>query len=508
LFIAAGVFLTVCLLRLPVFFRSVMDRDESLYFLIAEQWRGGHLPYTTIWDNKPLGIYGIFLLFQSVFGDHIWVVRLAAAGFISVTAFAVFQITRRMAARTAIFAGVCYVIGSLSNDGLASNTEIFMACFTSLTMLCAVSEGFCMGWPVARGLVCGVLFGLAFMTKYVAVFEAPAVAFALLLLYPVQAKLRVCLGAVVGAATPLALVIMLYTGAGHLQAWWDASVLSNLRRVAVPVPPGALGYAITLQLSRWLPLYAAGVVLALVTVWQWRRFRQPAQRFQVFLLLWLAGGTVGVISAKSFYDHYFLQILPVLCVSLGWIVPQITGHLKWQLALMAVLLALPVNAAMEALVDATRPILNVQNGRVSLLPDTAARIAAEITGTPVGMPRQVYVFDDQPVIYSLTGEMPPTRYAFPSILSTCFLSHVAGVQGTAEVKRILAGAPEFIVRGRTPANDPNQAVYAMLAKVLAARYVLWHSYDDAMLYRLKPGVALVNITVPAETCKAYSSTAP
>jgi hypothetical protein len=300
---------------------------------------------------------------------------------------------------------------------------------------------------------------------------------------------------------PLALVILLYAGAGHLQDWWDESILSNLRRVAVPVPPGALGYAIRLQLSRWLPLYAAGVVLAVMTALQWRRFRQLELRWQGFLLLWLAGGSAGVVSAKSFYDHYFLQILPVLCISLAWLVRCVTGQLKWQLALMAVLLALPANAAVEALADAARPILNVQDGRVGLQPDTAARIAAEITSTPAGMPRQVYVFDDQPVIYSLAGEMPPTRYAFPSILSTCFLSPVAGVQGTAEVKRILAGAPEYVVRSRTPANDPNLAVYAMLGQVLAARYVLWRSYDNEMLYRLKTGLAPANIIVPPETCK-------
>jgi hypothetical protein len=544
LFVAAGVLLAVCLLRLPVFFRSVMDRDESLYFLIAEQWRAGRLPYTTIWDNKPLGIYAIFLLFQTVFGDHIRVIRFAAAVFTSVTSLAIFQMTRLITgtAVSATFAGLAYIIGSLSNDGLASNTEIFMTCFTSLAMLGAVDERFCRGQPLARGFFCGLLFSLAFMTKYVAIFEAPALAFALFLLHPAPAKLRfipscmgdaplavarhagagrhprlsndfsvvpdasksmlssVTLGAMLGAATPLALVILLYAGAGDLPAWWDESILSNLRRVAVPVPPGALRYAFTLQISRWLPLYAAGAILVLVTAWQWRDILQPPRRFQVFLVLWLAGGALGVYAAKSFYDHYFLQILPVLSISLAWLVWRIGGTFKWQPALMAVLLAMPANAAVQALVEATQPILKMQNGKASLQPDPAARIAAEINNTPAGMPRQVYVFDDQPVIYSLTGEMPPTRYAFPSILSTCALSHVAGVQGTAEVKRILSAKPEYIVRSRYLANDPNQAVYAMLAQFLATRYVLWRSYGNSMLYRLRDGAGSADITIPAETC--------
>ena len=63
--------LLAVLSRAPSFVMSVTDWDESLYVIMAGQWRAGHLPYTAVWDNKPIGIYAIFALFQSVFGDRI-----------------------------------------------------------------------------------------------------------------------------------------------------------------------------------------------------------------------------------------------------------------------------------------------------------------------------------------------------------------------------------------------------------------------------------------------------
>ena len=58
--IALLFFVATLVTRIPVLSRSVLDWDESLYFIMAQQWRLGHLPYTTVWDNKPLGIYAIF----------------------------------------------------------------------------------------------------------------------------------------------------------------------------------------------------------------------------------------------------------------------------------------------------------------------------------------------------------------------------------------------------------------------------------------------------------------
>lgn len=501
--IAALFFFLVVFTRLPSFFLSVLDWDESLYVIMAGQWQAGHLPYTTIWDNKPIGIYGIFLVFQTIFGNPVIAIRAATIAAITATSFAVFRIalvlpgvkeTNRLAC--AVFAGIAFAICSLSNDGLAANTEIFMACFTAFAVVCAVSPQFCSGRPGLRGLAAGVLFGIAFMTKYVAIFEAPAIGFALLFIMPgdVRARVQACAGAVMGAALPLVLTVLLYSATGNLKIWWDCSIASNFLRVATPISADALSYVLNLQVTRWLPLFGAALVLLALAPLLVRRIllngvAGRAARFHMFLLLWLAGGSLGVAAAKLFYDHYFLQVLPVLCVILAWVVTSLAGGLRRPLLqlIFAAALVIPCFGAGAAVANACRPLFAGQNGRLLPHPDTPALIAWEISHLPAGKARQIYVFDYQPIIYSLAGQTPPTRYAFPSVLTKCFLSHVAGVDAAAEVHRILAGDPEFIVRSQFPLTAPgiNQTVYDEVTQDVAGRYTVWRSFNDAAIYRLR-----------------------
>jgi 4-amino-4-deoxy-L-arabinose transferase-like glycosyltransferase len=504
----AGLFFALALIsRIPTFFRAVMDWDESLYFLMAAQWRAGHLPYTTIWDNKPIGIYAIFALFQAVFGEHIAAMRAASVVFTSLGAFAVLKITHAMVqpSRSAVFcgvfAGLMFLLCSLSNDGLAANTELFMACFTALAVLTALSPGLA-ATPWRHAGLTGLALGAAFMVKYVAVFEAPAVLFLLLAQHRRPDRVLVTAATILGAAIPLGLTILLYWQAGLLPLWWDNSIVSNIRRLAPAVPPGAFQYGTGLLLKRWAPLLAAAAAMLALALWQFvaacRSRAVTRRQIQVFFLAaWLFGGWIGVASAKSFYDHYFLQILPVLCVTLGWLLarldPAIVNWPKPVLAmLMAAVIAWPAMAAETALQWAIQPVLTWQNGRPALQPDPMARIAADIAAAvPAGAPGpSVYIFNGQPIIYALARQTPPTRYVLPSELTGNFLAPVVGINSVAEVGRILAADPLFIVRARHPNNpaDVNPAVYNEVAAVLAAKYQLWRSYKDVNVdvYRLKP----------------------
>jgi hypothetical protein len=493
---AALLFLVVLITHLPTFFRSVMDWDESLYFLMAEQWRAGHLPYTAIWDNKPIGIYGLFALFQSGFGDNVVSIRIASVLFITVTAFAVFRIAltipfsplsdRRFHGTCAVFAGVSYVVCSLTNDGLSANTEIFMACFTSLAVLCVLSR---------RAFLAGLMFGLAFMTKYVVVFEFPALVFALLALSPpadLKAAARSGFALLGGAALPLVATMALYAFTGHFHQWLEDSILSNFRRVAEPVSMQVVSYIFNVELLRWSPLFL--ISLAMLAT----KSFPIASRFNVFLALWLVGGCLGVASAKSFFDHYFLQILPVMCVTMAWMLltaaPLIQPLSRAGKALLfTAILALPLLAAATAIAQAAAPVLALSHGRISVQRDTPARIAHEIQPLLVksagtASAGQIYVFDYQPIIYSLAGQTPPTRYAFPSVLTKCQLASVAKVRAMHEINRILASNPEFIIRSLTPFTDPkivNLRVYAAVDRTIAARYQVWRTYDDAIVYRLR-----------------------
>jgi 4-amino-4-deoxy-L-arabinose transferase-like glycosyltransferase len=510
-------FLIVLLLRLPSFFRSVLDWDESLYILMAGQWLAGHLPYTTIWDNKPVGIYAIFAVFELACRDPVAAMRTATVVFVTATAAGLYRLVPlllpeqpfRTQSRLSSLAAASFILGSLSNDGLSANTEMFMECFSVFAILAALAPHAFATAPVKRGLSVGLLFSMACMTKYVAVFEAPAIAFALVC-YGSGTGRRLA-GAVIGAAVIPALTMAIYAATGHLTLWWDCSIISNFQRIAAAVPPGQLHAVIFIILPRWLPACAAAI-LVLATcpaaLIQGRRSRPVLRqhRTQVLLSLWLIGGLLGVASAKSFYDHYFLQILPVLCLALAWAVAWCLPRLHtWRLlplgALFAALLTPPAWAGYDALDNAILPLIS-PTGRFQ--PDIPARIAADLRPplAAAASPTPLYVFDDQFILYALTASRPPTRYVLPSVLTGCFLARVAGVDGAAEVARILSQSPDFIIR-RTPAPtspNTNEAVYAELDATLTQRYVLWHSYPGSLIYRLRPDAPATPIAALPDPC--------
>ena len=447
LFLAAA-----CATRLPLLHRAVLDWDESLYFIMAQQWRAGHLPYSTVWDNKPIGIYVIFAAFQSVI-PGVAAMRVATALCVALLAATICRITEILTQNRAAswVAGGLLVLCSLSNDGLSANTELFMACFTALAVL-AVLDG-------APAWAAGLALGCGFMVKYVMAPEALAV---LLLLYR-QRGARAALGAMAAAALPVLAAAALYAAAGQLPLWWDCSVASNLRRANVPLRPGVLAWALSTQFWRWGPLYLTALGIAL-TAWR-RRFVEN------FVLLWLLGGLVGAVSAKSFYDHYFLQCLPALCVLAGLAWARLRPRVALGLLFLAFLAGLPLQAGWLAL-------------RYAMGPDVPTQIAATLAAARA---QSLYVFDSQPIIYALTGLPAPTRFVLPSELTGLTLPQVAGVEPVREVARILSQDPQYIVRRAPPPGRDvgNPAVYAALDAALAARYRLVQSWPGAALYRLK-----------------------
>ncbi|HTU56317.1 MAG TPA: glycosyltransferase family 39 protein [Acetobacteraceae bacterium] len=457
---ASALFLLL-LLRVPVFPRSSLDWDESLYALMAEAWLHGHPPYTTIWDNKPPGIYAIFALAEGIIGDPVLAIRLAALLAAACGAWLVHGLVRDLggdegAAWIGTFA---YIIASATSDGLSSNTELFMVVFTAASMRAALH---------GRAGLAGPLFGAAILVKYVAIFEAPALLFALVLASrgdrPGVLVRRIVLAIAGTAAMGLLTVAWLAYQGAALQFFAD-TVIANLRRAALGAAPGALSHALALQAIRWGPLYLAAVAGAI------GRGQRGA-----LLLLWLVCAMAGALSARLFYDHYFLQMLPSLCTGAALALPRAR---PLRPALAALLLALPAIAAGRAVADGLRPILRCTRGGCVLHEDTPLLIAARV---PRGA--SLYVFDSEPILYALTASVPPTPYVLPSILTRGRLAPVAGVDAKREVARILATRPEFIVVRRPSAEQAGDpAVYAEVNAALAASYRLEAAFPDALLYR-------------------------
>ena len=498
-----GVLLLLTVLsRLPAFALSVVDWDESLYFIMAEQWRAGHLPYTTVWDNKPIGIYAVFAAFQALVGDTPVAMRVAGVLAIAGTAVLVYRLTRHLlrdlspltAELSGAIAGVLTIVTTIPDGGVASNTEIFMEAFTCLGMLLALTPVGRLG--TARVFAIGLSLGIAFMLKYVAVFDMLAVFLAVIALpgrtRPGLSRLWdvVRLGVVfsLGALAPFVAAVLLYAAHGALGVFLQASLLSNLRRVAIPVSGHSFLGNFHGQMVLYPTLYAALLWVVLRALMG----RGQGRIEMLVLLFWVVTSSVGVAAGGLYFSHYFLQILPVLCIAAGLLVGQVASW--WRPAPKAVLLVLvaaglipPVH---EAAIDIGRMVPITLRAPVGFGPlrDTPAEVARDIRPELAKAPGQtIYVFDGEPVLYSLLHARLPTKYVFPSFLLTRLLSYTVNIDPVAELDRIMAQQPLFVIRRSisqyTSPQVRNAAVYAKMAADLAADYSVWRTYDTMVVYR-------------------------
>ncbi len=486
------------LTRWPTFVMSVIDWDESLYVIMAQQWWAGHLPYTAVWDNKPIGIYAIFAAFQGIFGDSIFSMRLAGLLAIMGVALLIWRITRHMlrdhpsglAEIAGGVAGLLWLGTTIGDDGLAANTEIFTEVFTCLGLLWAVTPGA----PIrpGRAIGIGLSLGLAFMVKYVAVFDMFAVYCAMLVLpgrvrrgVPgVADAIRLGLLFSLGALAPLLATLGLYAAYGQLPQMIDASILSNMRRVAVPLSGTTFLRAYREQAALFPALYLSLLwLLGLIA-------RHPARG--LILAAWVVTSSLGVASGGLYFSHYFLQLLPALCVTTAMMLaslwqwaPRIA---RFGIALLFILSLVPMGRAGGAELGRMIAVMREPPEGFGLQRGTPAEVAHDLRAALAEAPGgTVYVFDGEPVLYALLRAPLPTRYVFPSVLLSTLLSHTAGIDPMAELNRILAEKPLFIVR-RTNPDDQNAAtrnldVYAAMRAALGRDYTVWRSYGTMVVYR-------------------------
>jgi hypothetical protein len=84
----------------------------------------------------------------------------------------------------------------------------------------------------------------------------------------------------------------------------------------------------------------------------------------------------------------------------------------------------------------------------------------------------LYVYDGESMLYYLTGACIPTRYAFPGHLDAIKELTAIGIDGAAELRRVLATNPSVIVVTSPPDRLRAPSRYAIVNAVLAQRYRL------------------------------------
>ena len=124
------IFTTNALLRSFTFDFSTLDWDEVTYIMMGEGIRQGMIPFVDLWDIKPIGLYLIYTVANSLLGYNLETVRVLTLFFISLSAFGFFCILKKYNFWLAIFISNFFQLGFIFlPSGLAGNTEVFFIFF-------------------------------------------------------------------------------------------------------------------------------------------------------------------------------------------------------------------------------------------------------------------------------------------------------------------------------------------------------------------------------------------
>ena len=469
-------------LRAIGFVQAVIDTDEGLYILQAREWLRGGWPLVAVWDMHPVGGPAMIAAAFLAFGESIAAVRLLGSVAVAATAWALFGAVRAAGGPrpAGIAAGLLYIAFSLRLGGLATNTEILFAPFVAAAMLIGAVAGrraLAYGQPPRwRDLVpMGLAIGVGFAIKPVVTPEG-CLAFALLTfpalwcrLLPIRRFLLMAAAYAGLCLLPTALFGLAYALRGEFAAFLEGSFLAPFRYSLGRLP---LSEAVRLSLVVALIL-AWPLALAALGLARWLRRHGSDGRLARLGLLWFLTGTLAVVGPGYFFQHYFLILLPPLCLlaSLG----------AWRLARLArpgqrgFAFALAVGlVAADSWLGAFVPRLD--RGFGYALPDPVREVAAAVRAE-IRPGETIFVANYHPVVYFLAGAAAPTRFAFPAHLTGRF-EQVAGTDMDAEVRRVLGAHPSVIVVDRGWWWSMRPAAATAIATALEDEYELAASITE------------------------------
>ncbi|MPZ23297.1 MAG: hypothetical protein GEU28_07090 [Dehalococcoidia bacterium] len=319
---STGLLMAALVLLVPValmapFYLEPFERDEGVFATLAQAILHGELPYRDAWDHKPPLVAtwyaGSFLLF----GEGIEAPRIAASASAAATCLIVFLLLRRMFGdRTAfiggLMLGLAYGIPYLQ---INANSEVFLMLpiVASLFSYWRYRESRSKGWLIAAG----VLAGLAFMTKQVAIWNLFALC-AFALIRPMEPGSRRSglkeVATLVGTALAATLPFFVFFAAHGALGDFIYAIFTYNEMFAreIPIETRVLRMVMVehLDLIPATSFLWAGAAVTVVRLMSKRKISDG----HLLLLVWLAGSYLGVKTSGRDFPHYYVQLLPALAM--------------------------------------------------------------------------------------------------------------------------------------------------------------------------------------------------
>jgi hypothetical protein len=175
------------------------------------------------------------------------------------------------------------------------------------------------------------------------------------------------------------------------------------------------------------------------------------------------------------FPHYYLVLLPPLALLSGAALFAIVGRAVLPPLRPEAIRALAGLSALIPFAAALGTLLPVLTG-----PNIPWQVASVIRGESAA---SAWVVNYEPIIYFLAGIPAPTCFSFPFHLVGP-QSALTGIDPVAEVERVLAGRPRFLVVDEANWNWVTPQTAAPVRTALARDYVKVASFSDVDVFHL------------------------
>jgi 4-amino-4-deoxy-L-arabinose transferase-like glycosyltransferase len=327
-------------LRFPSLFEPNWYGDEGIYQAIGLAMDRGRILYSQIWDNKPPLLYIVYALLHS---DQ-FTIRIVSLLFGLVTLFILYLLSlklfqqRFIAIFVASFFGFVFAIPLF--EGNIANAENFILLPILIAAYLIYTKNQSIKKSASFLFAGGLLLGIAFLFKIVAVFDF--LAFFLFLFFIISKSISFSLFSrksfafifryfflfFIGFLVPFFITCIYFLIHHAFMNFIESAFLDNIGYVGYKnsffIPQGFL----------FLKLFLLIVYTSIIFI-----YRKNFDKSTLFVLLWLGFSVFSAFFSQRPYTHYILVVLPSFSLGLGLLLYHSAAKFKTLLFIFLLVLS-------------------------------------------------------------------------------------------------------------------------------------------------------------------------
>ncbi len=475
------------LLRLPSIFEPYWYGDEAIYLVIGRGIKKGLTLYKDLYDNKTPLIYWLAALGNNVAGF-----RLILLAWMIFTTYNFYHLAKKITSTKSLanILGLLFVIITSIPliEGNIANSEIFIIGFSIWAVKIIVDQQ-----TLKRFFSSGVILGLGFLTKVVALLDFGTVALWVIAISLKNSRHKTTKNLARAGARAIYIGVGFFLIITACLVWfWHQGALSEFVKDAFLQNAG--------YLSSWSgkstgPFWKSHILkraflsgsAALIIVGLYLK-NIIKNQFFVLGLIWIPLGLFSVTLSERPYPHYLIQLIPGGLIVFAGLFEEIKNNKKIKTVplilvglTMAITLMIIKNFHFYSYPSVSyyknfiswslkrKSTTDYYHYFDSQTPETYK--IAKLVNETTEKKDNIFVWGDKPFIYALTKRLPPTRYTVSY--------HIIELNETNRVFQDLVNSPpELIIYFKNKKPD-----FKKLDQLINQNYFLLKKDDQVLIWK-------------------------